>query len=381
MTVTLRGITWDHPRGHASIEATSRAWSTRHPDVEIEWRVRSLQAFADFPLERLCAEYDVLVIDHPHIPEAVERGLLAPLDGVGHDDEMAALAEQTVGPSHATYSVHGHQYGLAIDAAAQVAVYRPDLLSDPPTTWDDVLTLANGGRMLWPAKPVDAVSSFLTLAANAGFPAGETREELVPRAAATGVLQHMHALAAVVPAACLGQNPIETAERLSSGSQYVYAPLAYGYTNYSRPGFRQHRLGYIDIPAGPRGVTGSCLGGAGIAVSASSRALDSARRFAFWAASAEAQTGVYYHGGGQPGNAAAWDDDRINTDCLDFFRNTRRTLEGAWVRPRFTGWLDVQDEAGSLLNAALGRELSDEECLDRIDACYRDVVAPTDWRR
>lgn len=380
MPITLRGITWAHPRGHGSILATSRAWTARHPDVEITWQARSLQAFADFPLEQLCDEYDVLIIDHPHIPLAAEKGLLAQLDGVGHDDDLALLTEQTVGASHRTYSVQGHQYGLAIDAAAQVAVYRPDLLREPPSTWDEVLSLAADGRVLWPAKPVDAVSSFLTLAANAGFPAGKTRGELVARAASHEVLQLMHRLASAVPAACLTENPIEVAERLSSGSDYAYAPLAYGYTNYSRRGFRQHRLGYTDIPTGPRGVTGSCLGGAGIAVSARSDAA-AAREFAFWAASAEAQTGVYYDGGGQPGNAVAWDDDRTNADCLDFFRNTRRTMEGAWVRPRFTGWLDVQDAAGSLLNAALRGELSDDECLNRIDTCYRDVVAPTDWQR
>jgi len=381
VTVTLRGITWDHPRGRDSIVATSQAWSARHPDVRVTWQARSLQAFADFPLERLCEKYDLLVIDHPHIPLAAEQGLLAQLDGVGHDDELAVLAEQTVGASHATYAVQGHQYGLAIDAAAQVAVYRPDLLPVPPSNWDEVLSLAAYGTVLWPAKPVDAVSSFLTLAANAGFPAGNTRDQMVERGAAREVLELMHRLAAVVPSPCLNENPIEVAERLSDGDDYVYAPLAYGYINYSRRGFRKHRLSYADIPAGREGVTGSCLGGAGLAVSATSDVGEVAREFAFWAASAEAQSGVYYDGGGQPGNAAAWEDDRINADCLDFFRNTRRTLGGARVRPRFNGWLDVQDEAGSLLNATLRRDLSDDECLDRIDRCYRAMVAPTDWKR
>src|SRR5699024_2377571 len=76
MTVQLRGITWDHERGRASIEAASRAYAQSH-DVSVEWHSRSLQAFADQGLESLTAGYDLLVIDHPHIPEAAEAGLLA----------------------------------------------------------------------------------------------------------------------------------------------------------------------------------------------------------------------------------------------------------------------------------------------------------------
>jgi len=378
VTVILRGITWDHPRGRDSIVATSQAWCRQHPGVDITWHARSLQDFADYPLDRLTAEYDLLVIDHPHVPVAAERHMLARMDGAGHDDALALLAWQSVGSSHASYQVKNHQYGLAIDAAAQVAAYRPDLLPHPPTTWNAVLSLAEDGRVLWPAKPVDAVSSFLTLAANSGHPAADTPTELVERAAAREVIGLMHRLAKLVPSACLSENPIETAERLSSGDVYAYAPLLYGYTNYSRPGFRQNRLSYINIPQGRRGVAGSCLGGAGIAVSEGSQAADIARDFAFWAASAEAQTGVYYQAGGQPGNALAWEDDSTNADCFDFFRNTRRTLEGAWLRPRFTGWLELQDEAGSLLNAALRGELPDEDCLDSIDGRYRDLVAPSD---
>jgi multiple sugar transport system substrate-binding protein len=48
---------------------------------------------------------------------------------------------QTAGPSFRSYTYGGHQWALAVDAAAQVSAYRPDLLRHPPTTWPDVLTL------------------------------------------------------------------------------------------------------------------------------------------------------------------------------------------------------------------------------------------------
>lgn len=369
-SVGLRGITWDHPRGLDSIRGAAAAWA-RRGGAPITWDVRSLQGFADAPLEVLVEQYDLLVIDHPHIPHAARAGLLAPLDTADRAEQLATLARQSVGRSHETYKHDGHQYGLAVDAAAQVAVYRPDLLPDPPRTWDEVLSLAREGRVLWPAKPVDAISSFLTLAANRGV--AIAGDGFVDRERGLEVLDHLHRLAALVPAECLAENPIETAEHLAREASWLYAPLAFGYTNYSRVGFRPHRLAYTDMPSGPGGVAGSCLGGAGIAVSARSAHRAEAVDFAFWVASADVQRGVYYAAGGQPGNAVAWDDPAVNADCLDFFRSTRATLEQAWVRPRFDGWLEVQDEVGQLINRALRREIDDDACLRQADAVLARV--------
>lgn len=372
----LRGITWEHSRGYDCMVASAGRYAQLVPDIRIEWQFRSLQAFADAPIERLAADYDLLVIDHPHIPEAAEAGRFAPLDGVGFDAELAELAAQSVGRSHESYAHHGHQYGLASDAAAQVAVYRPDLLPDPPRTWADVLELAREGRVLWPTKPIDAFSSLVTMAANAGTPPAQTPGEFLPADDLLPVLERMHELSELVPAVNRTQNPIEIAEMLSTADRWAYAPLAFGYTNYSRPGFRPGRLRYTDIPQGAAGVTGSLLGGAGIAVSAASAHLDQARAFAFWVASADTQAGVYYDGGGQPGNAAAWTDDRLNRDSLDFFRGTRATLEGAYLRPRSTGYIDFQDRMSPLVTRALNGQLSDNELVRSLNNAAADLLAP-----
>lgn len=360
MTV-LHGMTWEHPRGY-DCQVAAAAEYHRLTGVEVRWEFRSLQAFADEPLDHLAARYDLLVIDHPHIPLAVEQGVLAPLDGAGHDDALAALAADSVGPSHATYAHGGHQYGLATDAATQVSVYRPDLLDLPPADWAEVLALAAEGRVLWPAKPIDAYSTLCTLAANHGTPvdgAFFSSDHAAP------VLDLMHRLAERVPGWCLAANPIEVAEALARDDTWSYAPLAYGYTNYSRPGFRPNRLRYTDIPTGPRGVAGSQLGGAGVAVSAQASDVDAARAYALWVASPEVQAGVYYDAGGQPGYGSAWDDDRLNADSWDFFRGTRRTLEQAWVRPRTAGYTEFQDTVSPWVTATLRGELTDAELLRR----------------
>src|ERR671913_768269 len=128
--VELRGISWDHPRGHDCMVATAEAYASVQPEVRIVWETRSLQDFADFPVQKLAESYDLLVIDHPFVGFAAADGCLLPLDE--HVDARV-LADQTmnsVGPSHRSYFYGGHQWALATDAAGHVSAYRPDLLAE-----------------------------------------------------------------------------------------------------------------------------------------------------------------------------------------------------------------------------------------------------------
>lgn len=372
--VHLRGITWEHSRGYDCVVASSARYAELVPGVTVTWDQRSLQAFADAPLQDLVGDHDLLVLDHPHVPLAAEAGLLAPLDGAGFDAELAALADRSVGRSHASYAHRGHQWGLATDAAAQVAAYRPDLLPEPPRDWDGVLELAAEGRVLWPAKPIDAFSSLVTLAANAGAPAAAEPGVFLPAEDALSALDLMHRLTERVPARNLADNPIQVAEQLASGDRYCYAPLLFGYTNYARAGFRPGRVRYVDIPSRGDGVHGSLLGGAGVAVSATATDVDAARSFALWLASGETQRGVYFDAGGQPGHADAWEDPRLNAATLDFFTGTRATLEGAYVRPRVAGFLPFQDQASPLVTATLRGELTDAALIQRLDALAETLL-------
>ena len=148
MTIHLKGMTWAHPRGFDPMVATAAEFSTRHTDVSITWEKRSLQAFADHPLDDLAAHYDLIVVDHPHCGFVARNACLLALDQPAYEDELAAIAAQSLGGSHESYQYAGRQWALAIDAATQVAAYRPDLIStsDLPTTWNQVVQLAKAKR-------------------------------------------------------------------------------------------------------------------------------------------------------------------------------------------------------------------------------------------
>lgn len=371
MTLQLRGITWDHPRGYAPLAATAEAFSRWRPDVRITWDRRSLHAFGDAPLEDLAGSYDLLVIDHPHVGTVAGDHFLVPLDRIGRDEELATLAACAVGHSHTSYQWEGRQLALAIDAAAHVAAWRPDRLAAPPTTWDEVLELARSGRVLWPLKPVDALMSFYSLAAGCGTPCAQNPDRFIDRGTGLQILERLRRFAGLVPPVCLQLNPIQVLESLSADDPYDYCPLLFGYVNYARAGFRRHVVRFAAMPSEERrSPAGGVLGGAGLAISRRCRHLDAALDYAFWVAGAECQRGLYFESGGQPAHAAAWDNEAINRQSGGFFRDTRASLENAYLRPRHAGYPTFQIEASRIVHEALAGRVRAEAALGHVQEAW-----------
>lgn len=366
----LRGMTWDHARGYDPMVVTSELFAERHPGVRITWEKRSLQAFADQPLGAMSEAYDLMVIDHPHVGDAALEGGLLALDGIGRDEQLAELGRQSVGLSHASYSFAGRQWALAIDAATPIAIYRPDLIDGPAQTWDDVVRLAEARKVIWPLRPVNALMSLFNQLAGIGKPFGEHGQGAeIP--VLVEALEQMLRVARHVPVECLSMDPIGAYEWLSTRSSHSYVPYLYGYTNYSRPGFRSHFVQAADIPTlGLLGPVGSPIGGTGIAISARSAHPEPALEYAFWIASAECQRGAYFAAGGQPANLVAWQDSACNAASGQFFASTLLTLEQSYLRPRHRGYLGFQDAGGGLVHACIRGALPVLSCAQAINHAY-----------
>lgn len=351
MAQTLRGMTWDHPRGLASL-LESNALLEQMCGVGVEWQARSLLAFGDQHISEFFRDVDLMIIDHPHVPDAVAASAVVAFDDVVSAEELKFLQTTSVGASHDSYSYKGKQWGLAIDTAAQVSAYRPDRVDGSPIFWSNVLELAKGGRLLWPYKPVDAFSTFATLMTQKGAPLSAQIPFADP-AIGLEVLNFMVELAGAVPEICATSNPIDVAELLSMTEEFDYGVCMYGYSNYSRNGFRTNRITYDDVPSFDGLAGGSQLGGAGIAISSASQNVAKAAEVAMLLCLPNVQSTSYVAGGGQPGNLVAWKSEHANDLTSNFFRNTLRTLERAWVRPRVLGWPDAQFHSSQLIHRAL----------------------------
>lgn len=366
----LKGMTWDHTRGYDPMITTSERFSESHPGVQITWEKRSLQAFADRPLEQMALEYDLMVIDHPHAGAAAKTGLLLPFDNQGFDAELATLAEESCGVSHQSYEFDSHQWGLAIDAATPVSAYREDLIDVVPKTWQEVVTLSEKGQVIWPLLPVNSLMSFYNLLANIGEPFGEN-DVGVDVNTGKSILEEMMSVAKNIPTECFSMDPVGAYEWLSCRSSHSYVPYLYGYTNYSRTGFRPHLVKVIDVPVhGNNGPIGSPIGGTGIAISATTKHKQLALEYAFWIASAECQRGLFFQTGGQPANIVAWQDESCNEITHKFFTNTINTLEGSYLRPRHNGYMDFQETGGDLVHAYLTGQQNVSTTVAAINEAY-----------
>jgi multiple sugar transport system substrate-binding protein len=377
--IELRGVSWDHPRGHDCIVATSRSYSELHPEVSFTWTTRSLQDFADYPIDRLAELSDFIVLDHPFMGVAATCGCLLPLDEWIGTAALRDQAENTVGPSYESYRYDGHSWAMAIDAACQVSAYRPDLLErDLPRTWDEVAALAESrsgnaiGQVAQPFIPVDTIMTFLTLCAVFGEPAGHDPERFVDVKVGTAAWETMLRLSRAVHPASQSWNPIRTYDRMGESDEIAYVPAAFGYSNYARDGFRAKPLKFAATPQTGGPGRGGVLGGAGLAISARTKHPEVAADFAAYAASGPIQSGIYVASGGQPGHIAAWTSDEVNGYCGNFFADTLGAIESAYLRPRYFGFMEFQEAAGVLLHEALFGGDAADEVLPRLERLYSE---------
>ena len=369
----MKGMTWSHPRGYDPMVACAAIWKEQ-TDVEIVWDKRSLQDFESFPVEELARAYDLVVIDHPHVGQITAEGCLEPLDVPGREMEREALAKGSVGRSYPSYNWQGRQWAFPIDAATQVQAYRSDKMPGPARTWSEVVSLAKEGLVLLPLRPPHSLMAFYTLAGNLGQACMVSGPgDLIDEAHGTRVFDMLKEIAALVGSDCFDLDPIAVSERMAeSGSKIVCSPLIYGYVSYATEGFRPRRLAFADMPvAGASGPVGSALGGTGIAVSAFSTVKQAAIDFAYWVAAADVQRGSYQAAGGQPGHDAAWTDATVNAATGSFYRNTRATIEGAWVRPRHDGYMTFQQRASERLNAGLRGDEDSRLVVAEINRLFR----------
>ena len=380
-TKTLRGMTWKHDRGLAPLVATAHHYCEQHPEVAIEWEARSLQEFGEGAVRVLADQYDLVIIDHPFMGQVARERCFLPLDEHFAPAPLQELKRDTVGQSFLSYWFEGHQWALPIDAAAQVAGYRADLLRangfTVPQTWEDVLNLAEFERgFVTPAlSPLDSLMCFFTLCANLGEPPFSTTEKVVSENIGKQALERLRILAEHAADGAFSANPIAIWERMSSTDEIAYCPLAFGYSNYARNGYRSKLISFACIPSSGRGPIGATLGGAGLSISQNCKHREVALDYAFLIAGQDCQRTLYAESGGQPASKTAWLDSRANELTNGYFAATLSTLENAWLRPRFAGFEDFQVEALRAVSQFLKIEKSCRETLARLDELYGNVLA------
>ena len=358
--IHLKGIAWNHTRGFVSVVAAAQRFEELHPGISISWDKRSLQAFADASMEELASRFDLIVMDHPHTALAATEKLLLHYEDWLAPEFLSDQAAHSVGRSHESYRFQDRQWTLATDAATPISTWRPDLFHNHglqlPKTWPEVLEMAKARFVTVSAFPIDVLMhSYMFCEALGHTPFGADGK-IAPEEILAGALEELRRLVALCDPSCLERNPIRTAEWMSSvdgDPRAAYCPFAYGYSNYSRPGYARHLLKAGGLVAFEGKRLRSTLGGAGMAVSSKTKHPREAMDYAAFTASPVVQRGVYFESGGQPGHRSAWTDKTVNTASSGFFENTLQTLDEALCRPKVPGYMAFQDAATPVAHDAV----------------------------
>lgn len=347
------GLTWDHPRGYQALRAALTEPGA--PRCDLSWDTQPLEGFESAPIAETAERYDLIVLDHPHVGEAIRHQALRPLDEFFSAAELQRWREQSIGASAASYEMDGHVWALPLDGATQVSVRRDPHLP-LPTTWREAVELAGEVDA---AIPTGGPHPFLTLCgiavangAEPGYDGTFLTEEQVGDAVET--LRRFTG----DRARPFQRNPIALLESMAAGTGPEYCPHVYGYVNYV---LAETPLWFGDAPAGRADRRGSVLGGTGIAISRRCRPDAALLDHLRWLMEPDTQSGFLTREAGQPCCRSSWEDEHVNERAHGFYRATRATMAQAWVRPRHDSAIDFQ-----------------RQCSDDVRRCLYD---DHDWRR
>ena len=366
VATAFKGLTWDHPRGYDALAFAAASARNSSGLPLVSWSRQPLEDFESHPIGDLASRYDLIVIDHPHVGDAVQHSCLRPLEDVFDTGVLEQWRRQTAGQAMESYLIQGRHWAIPLDVACQVAASRADLLShEPPDDWDGVLKLSGQRPVALSLAGPHALLTFFSICLSLGTEPCE--DDLAPTAPGVEALSLIKRLHRNANCEFEGLNPIGLLERMSTSDDIALVPLIFGYVTYSRRRSGRHAIQFSGSPKiGRDGRRGSVLGGTGIALTSrcqpTAQLVEHLRSFM----DVETQRALIPDHEGQPSASSAWEDERLNAECNNFYNATRSTLEDAWVRPRFSGYVAFQDRASAVLRASLDADESPSYILDRL---------------
>lgn len=365
----FKGLTWDHPRGYKALNAAA-------PSDLIEWDKQPLEGFESAPIANLCTRYDLVVLDHPHLGEAMTSDCLRALESIFPSETLAQIERSTIGPSYESYAMKGSQWALPLDAATQVLARRPDLTEDLPTTWEEVRRLSKKtGKVELSLAGPHAFLSWLSIASaiepDCDLRDGDDWVDDDTGAQAFDILFEIYAHSTVKTHEL---NPIGLLNYMAQHDDVWLCPLIYGYVNYASIA-NEHPITFHDAPVLARGGRpGTILGGTGIAISQRCEPDEALLDHLIWLLGENAQSVFIPENEGQPSAKASWMNLSVNAVTNDFYLGTRASLENAAIRPRHDGYVAMQAAAAEHLRNALSIGADPENVARELRALFEKSI-------
>jgi multiple sugar transport system substrate-binding protein len=362
--IRLSVLNWKNRRATAPVAAAIKAYRGDHPDVEISQVIRPLSDFEHQGIEQVAKDHDIVIFDHPFCGAIAASECFLTLDDRLPELAFMSAGMNYIGPSLATYRFRDRVWGLPIDGATQHALVRKDLLgalnANLPTTHADVLKLGRQARkqgkyLGTPVETPHALMSIFAYMANLGAPVDASDERLlsIPKESFIKAFDAVRHVLDLSPPEALGWNSIDLHEQMVARNDVVYAPVVYGYATYGESD-NSSPLGFGPFPgmAAPYHA-GTAIGGTAMGISRHSQHQDAALAFARYMASEAVQANLVADHHGQPGGRLGWQNPGMDARYNGFFSAVTSTIDDAWTRPRYKGYVEFQRLGGEAIALAL----------------------------
>ena len=373
---TIKGITWNHSRAFPPLVAVSQRYEELHPGVRIHWDKRTLDEFGHKPIDQLIHDFDLIVIDHPWAGFCFSRNIVCDQKKFLSTAQWNELDQSCVGASFKSYVFDDRLLAIPIDMATPVPSWRPDLMEKNelqlPCTWEELIALADKKFVVMPGFGADLFLNWLMLLHALDARPFANAETIAEKEKAIEAALLLKRLAEPMPKEITNWNPIVIAELMTRQDSFAYCPFAYSYGNYARPSFVNKPLQYGNLIQLNGKPLRSILGGTGIAISSGCKEKELAFDFSLYCAGEAVQSQIYTYAGGQPVRKEAWQSEALTTFTGGFFRDSYLSHENALVRPRYDGYVPLQEKAGVPLQQFILGEISNDRLWEMIEGCYRE---------
>jgi multiple sugar transport system substrate-binding protein len=347
-----------------------------HPNVRIHWDKRTLDEFGHKPIDQLIHDYDLIVIDHPWAGFCFDCNLVLDIKPLLTTPQWNDLEENCMGASFKSYVFENKLLAVPIDMATPVPSWRPDLVDKNgfqlPATWDELIRMTDKKQVIMPGFGADLFLNWLMLLHTLDAHPFDSLDKIAEKEKAIEGMSLLKRLAEPMPKEMLDWNPIIIAELMIRYDKFVYCPFAYSYGNYCRPSFVDKPLKYGNLVQFNGKPLRSILGGTGIAISSECKEIELALEFSLYCASGNVQANIYTYTGGQPACKEAWISKELVSFTGGFFEDSYLSHESALVRPRYNGYVFLQEKAGVPLQQFIKGNISADKAWKAIETLYHE---------
>lgn len=379
-THTLRGITWESPRGYDPLVAASRLWMKNHPGVSVHWQQLPWYEFENTVLGSLArsdGQFDLIMFDHPWTGKVASENWLIPWEKLSGEGYLKMLARRVISHSLESYAMYGSHWALPLDSSCHCGLYRSDLTdgNQLPKTWEAVRDWAIANHnppyryaLILSLEGVLGTCLFLSMMAGLGFPPyADEDSPSCNKEAAAYILTLLKNLLIFTPSGSSKLGPWDIYDKFLADNDIVYSPSIFAYVNY----FGKDRGQYLrvcHVPGFDNGKTGSpILGGVGLGVAHTCTYPGYARDLGKYLMSEEVQQNIFPDHFGQPSAKTAWTDSAINKRFNNFYNDLAINMDNAYIRPRYPKFHYIELEVGKVLQQWWDNEINLNTILNQLN--------------